>query len=69
MRYLPYRVNRFAFHPVKMNDERKKKKGSSAKRDKKDANQIKSLKDDLKHRSNALIKIIEYFKNANNDKF
>jgi len=64
-----HRGSRFDFHPAKMNDERKKKKGPSAKRDKKDENQIESLKDDLKHRSNALIKIIKYFKNANNDSF
>ena len=65
----PNRVSRFAFHPETMNDERKKKKAPSAKRDEKDENHIKSLKDDLKHRSNALIKIIKYFKNANNDSF
>ncbi len=69
MRNLPYQGHRFAVHPAKMKDERKKKKGPSANRDKKDENHIKSLKDDLKHRSNALIKIIKYFKNANNDSF
>jgi hypothetical protein len=52
---------------MKMNDERKKKKERLVKPDKKDENQFKSLKDDLKHRSNALIKIIKYFKNTNNN--
>jgi len=52
-----------------MKHEEKKKKGPSAKQDKKVKSQIQSLKDDLKHRSNALIKIIKYFKNTNNDSY
>jgi hypothetical protein len=65
---LPEVIDLF-FYPAKMKDVKKNKKGPSANGDQSDGNQIKKIKNHLKHRSNALIKIIKYFKNINNNSF
>lgn len=67
MMHPPRRVYKFVVQSLKMKEERKTKKGPKVSGDQKDENHIRSVKNHLKHRSKALMKIIKYFKDVNNN--